>query len=106
MHDQVDSARIPPRSEVPPVPPQPWADAPLPPITEVQRLTIRPGDRLIAKYGGRASISAEQARTITAQIRRALALPDDFPIAIADQDWHFIVADQGEQPDNSWALWP
>jgi hypothetical protein len=56
----------------------------LPPITEVQRLTIRPGDRLIIRCEGR--LTQADAAEIPDRVRTILQLPDDFPILALGSD--------------------
>ena len=55
---------------------------PLPEITEVQRLTVKPGDRLIIRTG--AKLSAATAAALLDQVRVRLGLPDDVRVAILD----------------------
>jgi hypothetical protein len=62
-----------------------------PKITEVQRLEIKPGDRLIVHVGERDRIDVETAAHIRTRLRAALQLPGDMPIAIVTEGWQFEV---------------
>jgi len=59
-------------------------------ITEVQRMKIKPGDRLIA-YTDRAVVSEEEAHQMAQRLRLALQMPD-LPIVIATREWEFVIA--------------
>ena len=54
----------------------------IPEITEVARLEIRPGDRLIVRAD--TSMTPSQADYVKQRLREYLHLPDDFPIAVLD----------------------
>jgi len=51
-------------------------------ITEVQRLTVKPGDRLIVRVPGR--LRADEAVRLREMLRFRLGIPDDVPFAILD----------------------
>lgn len=54
----------------------------LPEVTEVQRLTVKPGDRLILRTD--AKLSAAVAAALLEQVRARLGLPDDVRVVILD----------------------
>ncbi|HET9969444.1 MAG TPA: hypothetical protein VFQ68_14510 [Streptosporangiaceae bacterium] len=54
----------------------------LPEITEVRRLTVKPGDRLIIRTD--AKLSAASAAALIGQFRSRLGLPDDVRVVILD----------------------
>lgn len=64
---------------------------PLPEITEVQRLVIQPGDRLIIRYTGGAFIDEAGVAEIRGRVKAALQLPPDFPLVLMDGDWQVLV---------------
>ena len=63
----------------------------LPEITEVQRLTLKPGDRLIVRVPDR--IDAATAARMLEVIRGRLGLPDDARIMILDRDMSMEVVE-------------
>jgi hypothetical protein len=65
----------------------------LPEITEVQRLTLKPGDRLIVRSPDR--ISNEVAALVAIRVRRVLRLPDDVPVLVLPEDMTLEVAGDG-----------
>ena len=58
-------------------------------ITEIDRLRLRPGDRLIA-YSAQEHVSVAQAHEVAARLRAALRLPD-IPVAVGGSDWQICV---------------
>jgi hypothetical protein len=52
----------------------------LPEITEVQRLTLKPGDRLVIRAD--EVLSAETAARLTEMARARLSLPADAPVFV------------------------
>jgi len=52
----------------------------LPEITEIGRLTLKPGDRLIARTDD--VLTAQSAADLTEMLRVRLALPDGFPFIV------------------------
>jgi hypothetical protein len=56
----------------------------LPDITEVQRLTLKPGDRLIVRVEG--VVSADQAGEMAHIVRDLLQLPADTPVLVTGGD--------------------
>lgn len=54
----------------------------LPEITEVQRLTLKPGDRLIVRTDGK--LRAAQAADMLERFRARLGVPDDVQVVILD----------------------
>ena len=54
----------------------------LPEITEVQRLTVKPGDRLIIRTD--AKLRADTAAHLLEVVRARLGLPDDVRVVILD----------------------
>jgi hypothetical protein len=52
----------------------------LPEITEVQRLTIKPGDRLVIRAD--QVLTAESASRLTQMARARLQLPEDVPVFV------------------------
>lgn len=71
--------------------PCPGTEEPLK-ITEVQRLSIKEGDRLIARVN-RDYLDEVEARTIRERLRVALQLPEHMPILVVTHDWEFSVTD-------------
>jgi hypothetical protein len=59
-----------------------------PKITEVQRLEIKPGDRLIV-HVDRDSIDPHTAAIVKERLRKALNLPAYMPIVIVTREWRF-----------------
>jgi hypothetical protein len=55
----------------------------LPEITEVQRLTLKPGDRLVIRAD--EVLSAATAERLTEIARIRLGLGDDFPVFVLGQ---------------------
>jgi hypothetical protein len=49
-------------------------------ITEVQRLTLKPGDRLVVRTDEK--LTTEQHYQVRAVIRAHLEIPDDVPLVI------------------------
>jgi len=56
------------------------ADAALPEITAVERLTLRPGDALVIRFPGQ--ISRQQAERVTARVRATLRLDLSTPVLV------------------------
>jgi hypothetical protein len=56
--------------------------AQVPEINEVQRLTVKPGDRLIIRTD--AKLSAQTAAYLLERVRHRLDLPDDVRVVILD----------------------
>jgi hypothetical protein len=54
----------------------------LPEITEVQRLTVKPGDRLIIRTD--AKLSAQTAEYLLERVRHRLDLPDGVRVVVLD----------------------
>ncbi len=54
----------------------------LPEITEVQRLTVKPGDRLVLRTD--AKLAADTAAYLLERVRHRLDLPDDVRVVILD----------------------
>jgi hypothetical protein len=52
----------------------------LPEVKEIQRWTLRPGDRLIVSTD--QQITNDQVDRIKDIVRASLALPDDFPVLV------------------------
>lgn len=72
-------------------PPGPCPREPLK-ITEVQRLSIKEGDRLIARVN-RDYLDEQEGRMIRERLREALELPEHMPILVVTHDWEFTVTD-------------
>ena len=66
------------------------ADAALPEVTDVQRLTLRPGDAIVLRVPSR--ISAQIADVLKERVRAKLGLGPDVPILILDGDISIEVA--------------
>ena len=62
----------------------------LPEVTDVQRLTLKPGDRITVRVAQR--LTAQQGGILLMQLRARLGLPDDVPIAILDDGMSLEVA--------------
>ena len=58
-------------------------------IREIDRLTLQPGDRLIA-YTEHRHVTPEEARAVADRLRAALRLPD-IPVAVCGSDWQISV---------------
>jgi hypothetical protein len=58
------------------------ADADLPEITAVERLTLRPGDALVIRFPG--PIDPRQFDRITEAVRVRLKLDDAIPVLVLD----------------------
>jgi hypothetical protein len=54
----------------------------LPEITEVQRLTVKPGDRLIIRTDEK--LRADTAAYLLDRVRHGLDLPDDVHVVVLD----------------------
>jgi len=54
----------------------------LPEITEVQRLALRPGDRIIVRSTERLDMAT--ADRMKDRVRAVLGLPDGFPVLVMD----------------------
>jgi hypothetical protein len=65
----------------------------LPEITEVQRLTVKPGDRLIIRTD--AELRADTAAYLLDVVRARLALPDDVRVVILDSGMSIEVVEAG-----------
>jgi hypothetical protein len=52
-----------------------------PDITEVQRLRLEPGDRLVVTTN-RSDLSQHEATVTEIRVRELLALPDDVPVLV------------------------
>jgi hypothetical protein len=63
----------------------------LPEITEVQRLTLKPGDRLIVRSPD--LMSHEMAALVAGRVRRVLRLPDDVPVLVLPEGMSLEVTD-------------
>lgn len=57
----------------------------LPEISEIERWSVKDGDRLIVHYDG--ELSMEQADDVRKRVRAALQLPLRIPILVLDQYW-------------------
>lgn len=62
-------------------------------ITEVQRLRIKEGDRLIVRVN-RNYLDEHEGRIVRERIRDALALAEHMPILVTTQDWEFTLASE------------
>lgn len=60
-------------------------------ITEIERWSPQPGDRLIVRVG-QLKTSRQQADDIKGLVLAMLALPGDFPILVVDQSISVSVA--------------
>lgn len=65
----------------------------LPEIHEITRWTPKPGDRLIVK-NTEIEIDQETAGWLQRDVRRVLALPDDFPVIVLGRDWELEVLEE------------
>lgn len=72
----------------------------LPEITEVQRMALKPGDRLIVRVA--VLINADQAGHIERIIRARLQLPDEFPILVTDRSTDVEVAEGAGLAIDDW----
>jgi hypothetical protein len=54
----------------------------LPEITDVQRLTVKPGDRLVIRAA--AKLDAATAAHLLERVRVGLGLPDDVHVVVLD----------------------
>lgn len=63
----------------------------LPEVTEVQRLTLSPGDRIVVRVPGR--LDKMMAAYVTNQVRRGLRLPDSVPVLVLDDGASLEVAE-------------
>jgi hypothetical protein len=54
----------------------------IPEIAEVQRLTLKPGDRLIVRTD--AKLSAQTAANLLERVRARLGIPDDVHVVVLD----------------------
>lgn len=54
-------------------------------ITEIQRLKIQPGDRIIVRVGV-TTLSVQEAHDVAARIRQRLGLGDDTPVMVLGRD--------------------
>lgn len=71
-----------------------WEAGKLPEVTDIQRLTIRLGDRVIVRCPER--LSNEQADVVVARVRAVLRLPDDISVLVLPEGMSLEVA--GEPP--------
>ena len=62
----------------------------LPEVKEIQRWTLRPGDRLIVSTD--RHVTPDQIAAIKDTVRRSLALPDDFPVLVTGPGINLEVA--------------
>lgn len=89
----IDPAQIPADLKEPAMeagqPPDAWRGVNIE-ITDVQRLSLQPGDRLIVKIQRR--IRPQDAEFIKSRVRAVLELPDDVPILILDEGMTVSVA--------------
>jgi hypothetical protein len=60
-------------------------------ITDIQRLTLKPGDRLIVRAPGK--LSAQTAARVHEIVRVHLDLPDDVRLVVLDQGMSVEVAE-------------
>ena len=67
----------------------------LPEITEIKRLEIRPGDRLILRTSG-YEVGQEEAAEIRHRVRATLGLPAEMPILVLGSNWDAEVLGGGE----------
>jgi hypothetical protein len=58
------------------------ADAALPEITAVERLTLRPGDALVIRLPGQIKVSEQQAQRIIERVRATLRLDLSVPVLV------------------------
>jgi hypothetical protein len=63
----------------------------LPEITEVQRLTLRPGDRIIVRTPERLDMAT--AERVHHRVLAVLQLPDDFPLLVLPEGMTLEVAE-------------
>ena len=68
----------------------------LPPVTEMERLALRPGDRLIVRLGA-AEIDVEIAARVQHRVRAVLHLPADFPVLVTGSDADVEAVHFGEE---------
>jgi hypothetical protein len=69
----------------------------LPEITAVERLTLRPGDRLIICVD-QILVRHDQAEAIVGQVRRALRLDESVPVAVLPAGYSVQVLGPEEVP--------
>ena len=55
----------------------------LPPIQDIQRLTLGPNDRLVVKVKA-TSLSRDEFRRVKQAVLQQLQLPDEFPLLITN----------------------
>lgn len=67
-------------------------------IVDIQRWTLREGDRLIIRID--RDVTTAQARELMTQVKNALHLPDDFPLAMSARNIDFYVLSEPE-PGNA-----
>jgi hypothetical protein len=70
------------------------AEPALPPIREIRRWTIRPGDRLMVTLAQRL-LSPAEAELVKSVVRRSLALPDDFPVLVISEGMDVQAIEEG-----------
>ena len=63
----------------------------LPEITDVQRLVLKPGDRLVIRAG--QVLTAQQAADLTQMARARLQLPEDAPVFVLGQGMNLEVVE-------------
>ncbi len=66
----------------------------LPEITEIKRLDIRPGDRLVLRTSDHV-ITPEQAAELRKRVATALLLPEDIPVVVIGAEWDVEVIGDG-----------
>lgn len=72
----------------------------LPDVTEVQRMTYKPGDRFILRVS--VTVGNREADDITAQFRRVMRLPPEVPVIVVPEWLEVSVAapeDPGDPDD-------
>ena len=68
--------------------------AELPQVTEVQRLRLEPGDKLVIRADV-DRMSHEDADMLQCRVRAALRVPDDFPVMVLPAGWSAEVLNSG-----------
>lgn len=59
-------------------------------ITEIRRLEIGPGDRLVIQVD-RDSLTPEEVQMVSHRVRKALGLDDSISIVLTTRDYYFEV---------------
>lgn len=69
----------------------------LPAVTEIIRWHYQPGDRLIVRTDA-LQLDDEDAHLVREQVRHALKLPADIPVAIVSGHWQVSVIERRNEP--------